>query len=280
MTVRVSTLGGLQVFQGSEELTSFPARGTRCALLVHLALEGETTRDSAMALLWPQSSPENARHSLSQTLYELRKELGDEWIETTGDILRASDLESDAESFSSAVAGERYGEALGLYGGPFLEGTYLVDSGEFQMWVDRHRSGIERMRRKAQHTQTERCLEEGDLDGALAVAHDWVDCDPLDDEAQHVLIKLLAASGRRSEALSQFEEFERMLDRELQVRPLDDTCSLIEQIRAGGADVLGTQRSMALAAGAASQPTHARARDPGAAETEGTETEPSVRELL
>ena len=66
-----------------------------------------------MALLWPQSSPENARHSLSQTLYELRKELGDEWIETTGELLRASDLESDAEIFSSAVAGERYGEALG-----------------------------------------------------------------------------------------------------------------------------------------------------------------------
>ncbi|MEE8147489.1 MAG: protein kinase [Longimicrobiales bacterium] len=222
---------------------------------MHLALEGETTRESAMALLWPQSNPENARHSLSQTLYELRKDLGDDWIETVGEILRASDLESDARSFDDAVAAERYGEALGLYGGPFLEGTYLVDSGEFQKWVDRQRSGIERMRRKAQHAQTESRLGEGDLDGALAVAHSWVDCDPLDDEAQHTQIKLLAAAGRRSEALSQFEEFERILHVELQVTPLDDTCRLIEQIRTGDAEVLGTHRSTALAAGATPSPS-------------------------
>ena len=278
MTVRISALGGLQVFRGSEELTSFPARGTRCALLVHLALEGETTRDSVMALLWPRSSPEKARHSLSQTLYELRKDLGEDWIETAGEVLRASDLESDARSFESAVAAEMYGEALNLYGGPFLEGTYLVDSGEFQRWVDRHRSRIERMRRKAQHAQTESRLEEGDLDGALAVAHAWVDCDPLDDEAQHVLIKLLAAAGRRSEALSQFEEFERMLHRELQVTPLDDTCSLIEQIRVGGAEVLGSQRSMALAAGADSRRAHHSKA--GATEAEGARADRSVRELL
>ena len=106
MTVRLNTLGRLQVFRGSEELTSYSVRGTRCALLLHIAFEGETTRDAVMGLVWPESSPENARHSLSQTLYELRKDLGESWVESTGEVLRAGDLESDAARFGEEVIGK------------------------------------------------------------------------------------------------------------------------------------------------------------------------------
>ena len=56
MTVRLNTLGRLQVFRGSEELTSYSLRGTRCALLLYIALEGRTTRDAAMAVVWPEIS--------------------------------------------------------------------------------------------------------------------------------------------------------------------------------------------------------------------------------
>ncbi len=248
MTVHLNTLGRLQVFRGSEELASYSVRGTRCALLLHIALEEETTRDAAMGLVWPETSPEKARHSLSQTLYELRKDLGEGWVESAGEVLRAGDLESDAKCFGEAVEAERFADALALYHGPFLDGTYLVDSQEFQSWVDRRRSAIERMRRNAQRAEVERRLGLGDLDGALAMTYAWVECDPLDDEAQHALIKLLADGGRRSEALSQFEQFERTLRHELEVSPLDDTYRLIEQIRAGGDEVLGVSRTHALTA--------------------------------
>ena len=242
MTVRLNTLGRLQVLRGSEELKSYSVRGTRCALLVYVALEGETTRDAAMGMVWPESSPEKARHSLSQTLYELRKDLGEDWIESAGEVLRTGDVESDAEHFAEAVESERYGEALRLYHGPFLDGIYLVDSGDFQKWVDRRRSAIDRIRRNAQRAELAHRLGRGDLEGALDTAYSWVDCDPLDDEAQHALVKLLADAGRRSEALSQFDEFERTLRRELEVAPLDETCRLIEQIRAGDEAVLGAKR--------------------------------------
>ena len=111
MTVRLNTLGRLQVFRGSEELASYSVRGTRCALLLHVALDGETTRDAAMGLVWPETSPDRARHSLSQTLYELRKDLGEGWVESAGEVLRAGDLESDAKSFGEAVEAERFVDA-------------------------------------------------------------------------------------------------------------------------------------------------------------------------
>ena len=247
MTVRLNTLGRLQVIRESEELTSYSLRGTRCALLLYIALEGKTTRDAAMAAVWPEKSPEKARHSLSQTLYELRKDLGEDWVESTGEVLKAGDLESDAARFGVAVETEEYADALSLYQGPFLEGTYLVESPEFQAWVERRRSAIERLRRNAQRGEVEHRLERGDVDGALAMTQSWVDYDPLDDEAQHALIKLLADAGRRSEALSQFEEFERTLRRELEVSPLEDTCRLVERIRAGGEGIAGAPRPGPLA---------------------------------
>ncbi len=252
MTVRLNTLGRLQVFRGSEELKSYSVRGTRCALLLHIALEGETTRDAAMGLVWPESSPEKARHSLSQTLYELRKDLGEDWVESTGEVLRVGDLESDATRFVRAVESEKYQEALSLYLGPFLEGTYLVDSPDFQQWVDRRRSAIDRMRRNAQRAEVEFRVGRGDLEGALEVTYFWVECDPLDDEAQHTLVKLLADAGHRSEALSQFDEFERTLRRELEVSPLAEMHRLIERIRAGNDEELGAQQP-----GISSVPTEA-----------------------
>ena len=252
MTVRLNTLGRLQVFRGSEELKSYSVRGTRCALLLHIALEGETTRDAAMGLVWPESSPEQARHSLSQTLYELRKDLGEDWVESTGEVLRVGDLESDATRFVRAVESEKYQEALSLYLGPFLEGTYLVDSPDFQQWVDRRRSAIDRMRRNAQRAEVEFRVGRGDLEGALEVTYFWVECDPLDDEAQHTLVKLLADAGHRSEALSQFDEFERTLRRELEVSPLAEMHRLIERIRAGNDEELGAQQP-----GISSVPTEA-----------------------
>jgi serine/threonine protein kinase/DNA-binding SARP family transcriptional activator len=279
MTVRLNTLGRLQVFRGSEELTSYSLRGTRCALLLYIALEGRTTRDAAMAVVWPERSPEKARHSLSQTLYELRKDLGEDWLESTGEVLEAGDMESDAVRFGVAVEAEEYGDALSLYQGPFLEGTYLVESPEFQSWVDRRRSAIERMRRNAQCAEVEHRLGRDDLDGALAMTQSWVDYDPLDDEAQHSLIKLLAAAGRRYEALSQFEEFERTLRRDLEVSPLEETCRLIEQIRAGREEVLGAERPAAPLAAHADSSLVVTAGPPSIA-LERADRGPEVRELL
>ena len=44
--------------------------------------------------------------------------------------------------------------------------------------------------------------------------------DPLQEPAHRALMRLYAASGRRAEALSQYRDCVRVLDRELGVRPL------------------------------------------------------------
>ncbi|NIQ55016.1 MAG: SARP family transcriptional regulator, partial [Gammaproteobacteria bacterium] len=92
-----------------------------CALLVYLAMEREASRDTLLGLLWPDRPEDRARHTLNQTLYELRRLLGDDWAAVEGDRVRiAEHVTCDAVAFERAVAGQDADQALELYAGAFL----------------------------------------------------------------------------------------------------------------------------------------------------------------
>src|SRR5436190_19841982 len=131
MSVRIVTLGDLHCYVGEQENTVLPAQRLRCALLVYLAYEREASRDVAMSVFWPERDTDRARHAMSQTLYELRRALGEEWLEVRGDKLCVSrDLELDALEFElAAEAGKA--ASLDLYGGPFLQDFILSDARAF-----------------------------------------------------------------------------------------------------------------------------------------------------
>ncbi len=57
--------------------------------------------------------------------------------------------------------------------------------------------------------------------------------EPLEDEAQHSLITLLARAGYRTAALELYEAYRERLAQELEVDPLEETIALVERIRAG-----------------------------------------------
>jgi DNA-binding SARP family transcriptional activator len=188
-----------------------------------------------MGILWPDKAPDKARHSLSQTLYELRKELGEDWLEVTGEVLRTTDaMATDVEDFRAAVEGQRDTEALDHYGGGFLDGTSLGGTRDYEGWIDRTRARLARDHRKAAARAVASREQRQDVEGALDLARRWVDRDPLDDEAQHALIALLARAGRRSEALRQYDRYAALLERELEVEPLEGTRELIAGIRRVG----------------------------------------------
>ena len=57
--------------------------------------------------------------------------------------------------------------------------------------------------------------------------------DPLDEPAHRRVIELYAATGNRAEALRQYRECVRVLDRELGVRPLPETTELYQAVNEG-----------------------------------------------
>ncbi|MBI4545309.1 MAG: hypothetical protein HY703_08950 [Gemmatimonadetes bacterium] len=250
MSIRLVTLGGLHCYRDGEEVEALPAQRLRCALLVYLALEREASRDTLVAVFWPERDAERSRHALTQTLYELRRTLGEDWVDAQPDRVRASRiLGTDAEEFAQALERGAHGEALALYHGAFLHGVYLADNPQFESWVDRQRSRLERLHRRAQREFLDGRIQAGDLAGALAAAQRWVDVEPLEDEAHHRIIELLARTGQRTEALQHYEAYLRLLQKE-ELQPLDQTEALVARIRAGEVS--------ATAAGSAAVPSPAR----------------------
>jgi len=234
MDVRLTTLGTPSVQVGSTLHPSLPGKPVSFGLLVYLGVEGESTRDRLTAVFWPQSPQEKARHALSQALYELRQELGERWIESVGNLVRTtSALWTDAREFEAFIDQGRAGEALDLYRGHFLAGVHLAQTHEFEDWVSHQRGHLSRRHRAAVDASIQERRRQGDLDGALEKAWKWVRLDPLDDGGQHYLIELLAETGSRTEALSQFERYRALLEAELSLTPLEETLELVEAIRGG-----------------------------------------------
>lgn len=229
--IRISTLGRLTVRVDGAELPSFAQQRRRCALLVYLAMERSVQRDHIAALFWPNRSATRAKRLLSQMLYELKRTLGEAWFEVEGDRI-VVDAAVDVHDVEAAVKGGRFEEAAELYRGSFLHDFALSESNGFETWVDMKRATCARLHRKARREMINRLAGANEMSQALAAAAAWLDLEPMDDEAHHRAIELLALTGQRTEALTHFDRYAALLRAEYDVAPLEETRALVERIRA------------------------------------------------
>jgi DNA-binding SARP family transcriptional activator len=233
MALKLVTFGGLGAVDDSREVESLLGQRSRAALFVYLAVERRVSRELLTATFWPESDAENARHALRQSLYQLRKAVGGEWIESRAhELVMSDEVRADAQDFAEAVGRGDLEAAVRLYQGPFLDGVHLVDLQPWESWVDSRRAQYARAFRKACRDLLDARRSAGDLRGAIAVAEQWVSRDASDDEAQHRLIESLADAGERAEAIRQFETVARMLEAD-GLTPREETRTLVEGLRSG-----------------------------------------------
>ena len=260
--IELTTLGRSGIRRDGEELSSIARHKQKFAFLTYLAVEKQANRERLLAVFWPEREEERARHSLSQILYALKRELGEECIRVEGDGISAdADVCAvDVAALERAAADEDWEIVVQLYGGPFLDQFTLPGAAEFENWQSATRTRLTRLARRGFPDVIADRVSRGDVSGALATAWRWATLEPLEDEAQHALIQLLAQSGDRSGALEQYETYRERLARELEVEPLDDTIALVEAIRAGDATVY---RSLADRPSAVAEPEPAYATAEG-----------------
>lgn len=231
MRIELSTLGGLSVRVDGRETPRFSSQPVRSALLVYLAIAGDTTRDAAIALLWPDSDTPEARHALSQTLYELKRTLGDGWLAAQGERLRVTPAVSvDAVRLEGLIAEGDLATAVGLYGGAFLEGWHLAASKEFRQWVDGERERLAAVYRQACREHADELVAEGDRASALKVARGWAAQEPLEADPHHLLVSLLLGAEDPRGALREYRRYERRLERE-DLELLPETRDLLGRIQ-------------------------------------------------
>jgi two-component SAPR family response regulator len=234
------------VEKGGRSLASSPDWILKPRELLYYLLshpEGRTKEQIGLAL-WPDVSTTQLRSSFHDAVYRLRRALGGkEWISFekgryafNRSLNYFFDVEDFEENLSEAQrlrleapeqAIRHLKEAVGLYGGDFLE-----DSADNE-WATERQEELSREYGEALlllgrlHSAQERHAEAAEA-YRKAIAHD-----ELQEEAHRGLMRCQAAMGERGRALRHYEELVGLLDEQLGTPPATETRALHERLRAG-----------------------------------------------
>jgi DNA-binding SARP family transcriptional activator len=241
----------LRILRGDETVAGFETRKVE-ALFVFLACNRRPyPREILADLFWEERSQQQAQSNLRVALANLRKHLGDYLVidrETVGLALEAP-VWLDAIALESALevnhgvntyqAADQIEQAVSLYRGEFLAGFSVRDSREFEDWQAREQERLHRLVVETLHNLVEFDLQTGAYKAGLTHAARLLELDPLMEAAHRQMMALLASTGRRIEALSQYETLQRILRDELGLQPDEVTVALVQKIRAGQLEPVG-----------------------------------------
>ena len=246
----LSLFGAFQVALDGKPITGFKSTKAQ-ALLAYLMVEADRPhqREGLAGLLWPDYPEDAARASLRATLANVRQTIGDHQVDPpflkitrqTIQLNRAGNHWLDAATFAEAMAEidrpqpqiETLADGVALYRGPFLAGFSLSGCAAFEEWLCLKREEVNRHMLATLKYLADHFERRQRYDQALTYTWQQVDLEPWLEEAHQQLMRLLALSGRRSEALAQYERCRRILAEELGVEPTVETTILYEQIKAG-----------------------------------------------
>ncbi len=119
--------------------------GKPLALVMFIALAPgrRASRDSLVDLLWSDVDPERARAALRQTLFQLRRLLGDDSIVGTGELTLTLPIVSDRDRFLTALDEGDLETAMAVYRGAFLPAFGVPGGAAFEQWADLERGRLE-----------------------------------------------------------------------------------------------------------------------------------------
>ncbi|UCC51871.1 MAG: tetratricopeptide repeat protein, partial [Anaerolineaceae bacterium] len=239
------TLAFLETFLvalDSQPVTRFRS-SKNVGLLVFLALQSDRPfpREVLATLFWPEESESNARNNLRQSIYQLRKILGDlekpdePYLLVTRQTMQFngnSDFTLDVNQFWQSIDRGDLEVAAAIYRGDLLPG-FTCDSLQFEDWLRHEREQLHQIALEAMSEVTQAHLQDGKPDKAQAVARQQLALEPWRESACRQLMKALALAGDRSNALAQYEQCRGVLWDELGIEPAVETVALYESIKSG-----------------------------------------------
>ena len=208
------------------------------AILAYLASNpgAPVTRDRLADLCWSRSGPEQARQSLRQALLSLRTalaEVPDATLHSQGEMVQLDGVVTDIQRLSTITQSTALNDlsaAATLYRGAFLDDLPEIGP-PFEEWRLAERTKWHEIACRTLLQLGEAHLASKRHADAIATAQRAVALDPLREDLHRLLIKALAAAGRRAEALREYDELSDLLRRELKVAPDAETRQLVEALR-------------------------------------------------
>jgi DNA-binding SARP family transcriptional activator len=236
--VRLSILGGFIARSASVSLIFLPTRKSQ-ALLAYLALSPSHVhaREKLATLLWSERAETQARQSLRQTIFEIRRAFAHvrpEILLTNGDGVAANPVavDVDAARFEALVAEgtpRALAQAVSLWEGDLLEGLRIKEE-PWEDWLRTERARLHELRVEALTRLLTHQTRVGATEEAILTAGRLLALDPLHEGVHRSLMRLYLRQGRRAAALRQYQVCLRVLQRDLGVEPEAETSELCQQI--------------------------------------------------
>jgi len=236
--------------ESAADAPSLVTQPRRLGLLAYLALarpRGLHSRDTLVALFWPEDDQAHGRRALRNALHGLRRALGARAIVTAGDSLVGLDssmFDCDVMAIELALAEGTLGDedaAAAASGAAtaetvrdrvLLEGFHVSGAPGFEHWLDAERERLRRTVAAAATTISQDQTMRGDLAGAVRAARLASQLDPDSERALRRLVEVLMAAGDRAQARSTYDAFVSRLEREFETAPAPATRALGAALRA------------------------------------------------
>src|SRR5215212_2462326 len=244
--VRIRMLGGFSVSVGAKTIEEGEWRLRKAAGLVKLlALEPghRMHREQLMDVLWPELEEKAQANNLRYALHHARRTLAlasdsdtaSRLLALRGELIelgRERSLAVDVEAFEEAARTARgsrdagaYRVALDLYAGE------LLPQDPYERWAEERREGLRRTHLSLLLELAALYERRGEYDAAAEALQRALASEPAHEGAHAQLMRVYALSGRRGEALEQYERLREALKREDDTEPSAQSRVLYEEIR-------------------------------------------------
>jgi DNA-binding SARP family transcriptional activator len=208
----VYLLGRFEVVRDDAPIPAHAWRRRRPAdllKLVALAPRRSLARERVVETLWPEKDAASGANNLHRALYDLRQILGGRFVDIEqGEVSLRADVWLDVDAFEAAIQkGDRasLAAAAGLYRGD------LSPEHRDLAWLADRRALLRARFVQAALPLARAAAGEGDARTAIPLLRRVVAAGPPEEEPQLLLVRALAAAGRRAEALRQLDAAESSL---------------------------------------------------------------------
>ncbi|HYS79091.1 MAG TPA: AAA family ATPase [Anaeromyxobacteraceae bacterium] len=211
--LKVFLLGRFEVVRGDAPIPHSSWRRRRPADLLKLTAltAGRVlSRERVIETLWPDKDPSSGANNLHRALYDLRQILGGRFVDLEhGQVRLRPEVWVDAAAFAASAAADEelpaLEDAVGLYRGD------LCPDDHDSAWLAAPRAELRARFASAALPLARASAAAGDARRAIPLLRRLLDVEPVAEEPQLLLMRLLAEAGRRADALRQFDAAEAAL---------------------------------------------------------------------